>query len=169
MNTLLSRTLEDKGCELPGVSTPYLYFGMWRSTFAWYAPLDQQALPLTNLCELSGYSQRICCCRHTEDCDLHSVNYLHFGAPKTWYIVPPQFRTKFENALKNELQDLPRQCPEFLRHKVSCPMRCSICSPECRSISLPKRLQVSMRSYPAIACASFWTLAGVSIIRPCET
>ena len=35
LDTLLDRTLAAKGCELPGVSTPYLYFGMWRSTFAW--------------------------------------------------------------------------------------------------------------------------------------
>ena len=41
---------------------PYLYFGMWRATFSW----------------------------HVEDMDLYGVNFLHFGAPKTWYCVPPQ-------------------------------------------------------------------------------
>ena len=36
LNTMLSRTLHAKGHTLPGVTTPYLYFGMWRSTFAWH-------------------------------------------------------------------------------------------------------------------------------------
>ena len=36
LNTLLSRTLDAKEVFIPGVTTPYLYFGMWRSTFAWH-------------------------------------------------------------------------------------------------------------------------------------
>ena len=35
LDSLLSRTLAKKGLAIPGVSTPYLYFGMWRSIFAW--------------------------------------------------------------------------------------------------------------------------------------
>lgn len=89
LHTMLSRVLEEGGHSLPGVNTPYLYFGMWRATFAW----------------------------HTEDLDLYSVNYLHFGAPKQWYAIPPDHRQRFETVVKGLLPDLFRACPEFFRHK----------------------------------------------------
>ncbi|CAL8468488.1 g8028 [Coccomyxa elongata] len=89
LDSLLSRTLEKKNLAIPGVSTPYLYFGMWRSIFAW----------------------------HTEDMDLASVNYLHCGAPKAWYCIPPAHRERFERFLQGMLPDMFRACPEFFRHK----------------------------------------------------
>ena len=36
LDSLLSRTLRKHDAEIPGVSTSYLYFGMWRSIFAWH-------------------------------------------------------------------------------------------------------------------------------------
>ncbi|KAK9828707.1 hypothetical protein WJX72_001637 [[Myrmecia] bisecta] len=90
LDSLLSRTLSKNDLDaIPGVNTPYLYFGMWRSIFAW----------------------------HTEDLDLHSINYLHYGAPKTWYCIPPAHRERFEVLVKGLLPDLFRSCPEFFRHK----------------------------------------------------
>jgi jumonji domain-containing protein 2 len=89
LDSILSSALERSGSEIPGVTQPYLYAGSWRSFFAW----------------------------HTEDLDLHSVNYLHIGAPKTWYIVPPAVRDRFELLASNLLPELSRECPEFLRHK----------------------------------------------------
>ncbi|KAG7667735.1 hypothetical protein Ndes2526B_g01867 [Nannochloris sp. 'desiccata'] len=89
LKSILSQTLEDNDAVIPGVTQPYLYAGSWRSFFAW----------------------------HTEDLDLHSVNYIHTGAPKTWYVIPPQARERFELMARDLLPELSRSCPEFLRHK----------------------------------------------------
>jgi jumonji domain-containing protein 2 len=66
-----------------------LYAGCWRALFAW----------------------------HTEDADLHSVNYLHAGAPKAWYCVAPAHRARFESLACSYFAELSRACPAFLRHK----------------------------------------------------
>jgi jumonji domain-containing protein 2 len=49
--------------------------------------------------------------------DLASVNYLHYGANKSWYCIPPAHRPRFEQLVKDLLPELFRQCPEFFRHK----------------------------------------------------
>lgn len=57
-------------------------------------------------------------CRHSEDMELHSVNYLHYGAPKHWYCIPPEHSGRFEEWVKGMVPDCFRQCSEFFRHKV---------------------------------------------------
>lgn len=77
---------------IPGVTTPYLYFGMWASVF----------------------------CAHTEDMNLLSINYLHAGAPKVWYAVPAgEDSQRFEHLMEANYQHARKDCPEYLRHKRS--------------------------------------------------
>ena len=104
----LSRLLPASNQGLPGVNTPYLYFGMWRATFAW----------------------------HVEDMDLFSINYIHFGAPKFWYAIPQGRAGALEQTMRGmSIKHLNRDfvssrlacpgyfpkdtsnCPQFLRHK----------------------------------------------------
>lgn len=75
--------------QVPGVTTPMTYFGMWRSFFGW----------------------------HKEDADLLSINYLHFGAPKTWYCLSPKDQQKFERLASGLFPQLHKACRAFIRHK----------------------------------------------------
>ncbi|XP_031257332.1 probable lysine-specific demethylase ELF6 [Pistacia vera] len=61
--------------DIPGVTSPMVYIGMLFSWFAW----------------------------HVEDHELHSMNFLHTGAPKTWYSVPGDYAFTFEEVIRNEV------------------------------------------------------------------
>ncbi|KAJ7159925.1 JmjC domain, hydroxylase-domain-containing protein [Mycena crocata] len=89
LRSTLSRLLPASSQGLPGVNTPYLYFGMWRATFAW----------------------------HVEDMDLFSINYIHFGAPKFWYAVPQGRAGALEDTMRGYFPKDTSTCPQFLRHK----------------------------------------------------
>ncbi|KAJ3632057.1 hypothetical protein Zmor_024835 [Zophobas morio] len=56
-------------------------------------------------------------CWHTEDKDLYSINYLHFGAPKSWYGVPPDDYYQMLNFMKHHFPSEFSKCSEFMRHK----------------------------------------------------
>ncbi|XP_042368656.1 lysine-specific demethylase 4A isoform X1 [Plectropomus leopardus] len=91
LNTILDTVESDSGIKIKGVNTPYLYFGMWKSAFAW----------------------------HTEDMDLYSINYLHFGEPKSWYVVPPEHGKRLERLAKGFFPGNAQSCEAFLRHKMT--------------------------------------------------
>lgn len=91
LSSILDFVREDYGLTIGGVNTSYLYFGMWKSSFPW----------------------------HTEDMDLYSMSYLHWGAPKTWYTIPPKYGRKFENLSRSLFPSNHRICSNFLRHKTA--------------------------------------------------
>lgn len=91
LGTILDYVNEDYGIQIDGVNTAYLYFGMWKTTFAW----------------------------HTEDMDLYSINCLHFGAPKTWYAVPPEYGRRLEKVANSYFPASYQNCNAYLRHKMT--------------------------------------------------
>jgi hypothetical protein len=57
---------------------------------------------------------------HIDEYDLISLNYLHYGAPKIWYIIHPSSYSKFEE-LVNKLKlfsDISSSCLSPLQHKT---------------------------------------------------
>ncbi|XP_029355577.1 lysine-specific demethylase 4A-like [Echeneis naucrates] len=91
LNTILDTVEKESEIKIKSVNTPYLNFGMWKSAFAW----------------------------HTEDMDLYSINYLHFGEPKSWYVVPPEHGKRLERLAKGFFPGNAQSCEAFLRHKMT--------------------------------------------------
>ena len=90
LNSILNIIAEETGEIYQGVNSPYLYFGMWKATFPW----------------------------HVEDMDLYAINFLHHGAPKFWYCVPPKHGHLLEKACRELFPDVARWCSNFMRHKT---------------------------------------------------
>lgn len=75
---------------LAGITTPYLYIGGYGTIFAW----------------------------HTEDLDMNSINYLHYGASKFWYCIAADDAKKFQSYLKNKYPEAFLECSQYFRHKT---------------------------------------------------
>lgn len=91
LRTPLDSMTLDKGKVVPGLNLPFLYFGMWGSTFGW----------------------------HSEDFDLLSINYHHFGAPKLWYAISSDESNKLISVLQEEYAEDYKRCDSFERHKMA--------------------------------------------------
>eukprot|EP00298_Acanthocystis_sp_HF-20_P016451 c21485_g1_i4.p1 GENE.c21485_g1_i4~~c21485_g1_i4.p1 ORF type:complete len:582 (+),score=156.24 c21485_g1_i4:154-1899(+) len=72
--------------DILGIIVPWLYFGMIFSSFCW----------------------------HNEDHYMYSIAYHHFGSPKTWYGVPGNCATEFENAMKAIMPTVFETYPDLL-------------------------------------------------------
>ena len=70
LDTCLQLLMSDRNdnVALPGVTSAYLYFGMWGATFA----------------------------AHTEDMNLLSINILHAGEPKYWYSISAKDSSRYD-------------------------------------------------------------------------
>jgi hypothetical protein len=124
LDSLLTQVLGSQ-VEIPGITKSYLYFGTWKSTFAW----------------------------HVEDMNLYSINYHHFGAPKLWYAVPTSKADNMETVMASLFPSLHKECSSFLRHKTSVVSPSILQShgiPITRVIQYPGEFIVTMpRSYHA--------------------
>ncbi|KAF8966802.1 hypothetical protein BDZ97DRAFT_1756391 [Flammula alnicola] len=120
LSSALSRLLPTSSQGLPGVNTPYLYFGMWRATFAW----------------------------HVEDMDLFSINYIHFGAPKFWYAIPQGRSSALEQTMRGYFPKDTSKCPQFLRHKSFLASPSLLANSSCRPNLLVQHAGEFVITYP---------------------
>lgn len=77
--------------DISGMKVPWMYVGMCFSTFCW----------------------------HNEDHWSYSINYLHWGEPKTWYGVPGASAEAFEEVMKETTPELFHSQPDLLHQLVT--------------------------------------------------
>lgn len=77
--------------DISGMKIPWIYVGMCFSSFCW----------------------------HIEDHWSYSINYMHWGEPKTWYGVPGAAAEKFEGVMKEAAPELFESQPDLLHHLVT--------------------------------------------------
>jgi histone demethylase JARID1 len=58
-------------------------------------------------------------CWHAEDLWMYSINYNHFGAPKTWYGVPGDYIKQVEKAIRDHVPGLFVDEPDLMLKLVT--------------------------------------------------
>jgi len=86
-----SSILKQIDIDISGMKVPWLYVGMCFSTFCW----------------------------HVEDHWTPSINYLHWGEPKTWYGIPAKYAEKAEEVMRSSASELFEYQPDLLHHIVT--------------------------------------------------
>jgi histone demethylase JARID1 len=74
--------------KVSGLIAPWMYVGMLFSSFCW----------------------------HNEDNYLYSINYMHWGASKTWYGIPGSAAEHFEAVMRASMPELFSMSPDLLFH-----------------------------------------------------
>ena len=82
--------------SISGMVVPWLYVGMLFASFCW----------------------------HVEDHYAHSINYMHWGAPKTWYGVPGADADTFESTPPPGTPPPARVEPAHVLCQVLCARLC---------------------------------------------
>ncbi|XP_013414674.1 lysine-specific demethylase 5A-like isoform X2 [Lingula anatina] len=77
--------------NISGMKVPWVYVGMCFSAFCW----------------------------HTEDHWSYSLNYMHWGEPKTWYGVPGVEAERLEEVMRQKAPELFESQPDLLHHLVT--------------------------------------------------
>ncbi|XP_017466457.1 PREDICTED: lysine-specific demethylase lid isoform X1 [Rhagoletis zephyria] len=77
--------------DISGMNAPWMYVGMCFAAFCW----------------------------HNEDHWSYSINYLHWGEPKTWYGVPGFWAEQFEETMKQAAPELFASQPDLLHQLVT--------------------------------------------------
>ena len=137
---------QSSGKSLPSVNTPYLYFGMWRATFAW----------------------------HVEDMDLSSINYIYVGAPKLRYAIPQRKSVQMENTMRSAYPSFTETASHRAITNTSFPSKVisPATSPNVGSssdINLSSRLRPYQRSHPLNQTSSFNARVNLSLRTHTDT
>ncbi|XP_075458456.1 lysine-specific demethylase 5A isoform X2 [Ascaphus truei] len=91
MPVLEQSVLTHINVNISGMKVPWLYVGMCFSSFCW----------------------------HIEDHWSYSINYLHWGEPKTWYGVPSHAAEQLENVMRELAPELFETQPDLLHQLVT--------------------------------------------------
>ncbi|XP_030229605.1 lysine (K)-specific demethylase 5Ba [Gadus morhua] len=91
MPVLDASVLTHVTADICGMKLPWLYVGMCFSSFCW----------------------------HIEDHWSYSINYLHWGEPKTWYGAPGSAATQLEGVMKKLAPELFESQPDLLHQLVT--------------------------------------------------